>query len=98
MEAVQLPVACKVLRGIGMRLEAFEKITKAGSDQRLQQRAVPADEIAFGFGQSGKAQAVAQAACLCPPGLIGCRIVPQDRPQNHFGACKGNAPQPTKNR
>jgi hypothetical protein len=77
MEPLDLPLAFEIARGIRKRLEPLEEIAKAGRQMLLKGRPVAAHHVALVGIKAGKAQSVAQAACLCSSCLIRWHILPQ---------------------
>jgi hypothetical protein len=70
VQPLDLAFAFEVACGIRKRLETLEEIAQTGLQMFLKRRAVAPDHIALIGIETGKAQAVAKAACLRSSSLI----------------------------
>ncbi|GAA3060160.1 hypothetical protein GCM10010520_05690 [Rhizobium viscosum] len=70
MKALDLTLAFKIACGIREGLETMKEIAQAGLQMGFKGGPVAADHLALVSVETGKAQAVTQAACLCSTSLI----------------------------
>jgi hypothetical protein len=70
VETLDLTLALEIARGIREGLETMEEIAQAGLEMGFKGGPVTANHLALVCVEAGKAQAVAQAACLCSTSLI----------------------------
>ncbi|GGD99147.1 hypothetical protein GCM10008012_48410 [Rhizobium anhuiense] len=70
MQALDLTLALEIARGVGERLESMEEIPEPRLQMGFEGRPVAAHQLALVSIETGKAQAVAQAACLRSTSLI----------------------------
>jgi hypothetical protein len=92
VQTLDLTLTFEIARSVWKRLETVEEITKAGRQMLLKSGPVAADHVALIAIEASKAQAVAQAACLCSSSLIRWHILPQRLSPTLSGRTPGKNP------
>ncbi len=64
MQAIELAVVLEIARGVGESLVALEQIAKAALQPGFEHRPMAAHHLALRGIETGKAKAIAEAACL----------------------------------